>query len=65
MNEKIRNFRDNIISEINQSKLPVEVVRLVISEILTMVSAESDKVILQEKLNAIDNETKAETEEKE
>lgn len=53
MNEQIRNFKESIIETINNSQLPAEVVRLVISEINVMVSAESDKIILQEKMNAM------------
>lgn len=51
MNEQIRNFKESIIEIINNSQLPAEVVRLVISEINVMVSAESDRIILQEKMN--------------
>ena len=53
MNEQIRNFKESIIETINNSQLPAEVVRLVISEINVIVSAESDKIILQEKINAM------------
>ena len=53
MNEQIRNFKESIIETINNSQLPAEVVRLVISEINVIVSAESDKIILQEKMNAM------------
>lgn len=53
MNEQIRNFKESIIETINNSQLPAEVVRLVISEINTIVSAESDRIILQEKMNAM------------
>lgn len=53
MNEQIRKFKESIIETINNSQLPAEVVRLVISEINVMVSAESDRIILQEKMNAM------------
>lgn len=53
MNEQIRNFKESIIETINNSQLPAEVVRLVISEINAIVSAESDRIILQEKMNAM------------
>lgn len=53
MNEQIRKFKESVIETINNSQLPAEVVRLVISEINVMVSAESDRIILQEKMNAM------------
>ena len=64
MNEQIRNFKESIIETINNSQLPAEVVRLVISEINAIVSAESDRIILQEKINAMQKaeEEKAEEE---
>lgn len=59
-NEQIRNFRDTIIETINNSQLPAEVVRLVINEVATMVSAESDRIIMQEKIAEANKEQKEE-----
>lgn len=62
MNEQIRNFKESIIETINNSQLPAEVVRLVISEINAIVSAESDRIILQEKMNAMQKAEEKENE---
>lgn len=48
MNSDIREFENKIVTEINDSKLPIEVVRLVFCEILTSLKAECDKVIAGE-----------------
>lgn len=59
-NEQIRNFRDTIIETINNSQLPAEIVRLVISEVANIVSAESDRIIMQEKIAEANKEQKEE-----
>lgn len=59
-NEQIRNFRDTIIETINNSQLPAEVVRLVINEVANIVSAESDRIIMQEKIAEANKEQKEE-----
>ena len=44
----IRNFRDTIIAICNGSDLPIEVKRLVFSEINSLLKAEADKEIINE-----------------
>jgi hypothetical protein len=49
MDKQIRDFRDKIVKEINSSGLPLEVVRLVFLEISGSISAECDRIILEER----------------
>ena len=48
MNFEIRNFRDTIIAICNGSDLPIEVKRLVFSEINALLKQEADKTIIAE-----------------
>lgn len=50
-NLSIRNFRDTIIAICNGSDLPIEVKRLVFSEINSLLKAEADKEIINEHNN--------------
>ena len=50
-NLRIRNFRDTIIAICNGSDLPIEVKRLVFSEINSLLKAEADKEIINEHNN--------------
>ena len=56
VNTEIRQFRDSIIAITNASPLPIEIKRLVFSEIQTLINQEADKVIIAERKQA--NETK-------
>lgn len=49
INTQIRQFRDSIIALTNTSPLPIEIKRLVFSEVITAISNEADKTILMEK----------------
>lgn len=48
MDAKIRKFRDLIIKLINESGLPIEVIRLVLFEITTEVNRQSEIAIVKE-----------------
>ena len=48
MNKKIRDFRDGIVKLINDSKLPIEVVRLVFLEIANSLNNEAEIAIAKE-----------------
>lgn len=52
INTQIRQFRDAIIATTNASPLPIEVKRLVFSEIQTQINMESDRIIIEEKKEA-------------
>ena len=51
----IRNFRDTLIALCNGSDLPIEVKRLVFSEINSLLKAEADKEIINEHNNKIND----------
>lgn len=48
INTQIRQLRDSIIAITNASPLPIEVKRLVFSEIQTQINQESDRIIIEE-----------------
>lgn len=48
INTQIRQFRDSIIAITNTSPLPIEVKRLVFSEIRNLIEAEADRAIAEE-----------------
>lgn len=48
MNKKIRALRDGIIALINDANIPIEIVRLVLTEILVEVEKQSQKAIQEE-----------------
>jgi hypothetical protein len=48
VNFDIRNFRDTLIALCNNSDLPIEVKRLVFSEINALLKQEADKTIIVE-----------------
>ena len=48
INTQIRQFRDSIIAITNASPLPIEVKRLVFSEVRNLIEAEADKAIVEE-----------------
>lgn len=52
INAQIRQLRDSIIAMTNASPLPIEVKRLVFSEIQTQIEAEAERIILTEKEEA-------------
>lgn len=52
INTQIRQLRDSIVAITNASPLPIEVKRLVFSEIQTHIEAEAERVILTEKEEA-------------
>lgn len=52
INTQIRQLRDSIIAITNSSPLPIEVKRLVFSEIQTQINQESDRIIIEEKKEA-------------
>ena len=45
----IRQFRDDLLEQINNTQLPLEIKRLVLSEILHAISEASDKFINEQK----------------
>ena len=52
INTQIRQLRDSIVAITNASPLPIEVKRLVFSEIQAQVEAEAERVILTEREEA-------------
>lgn len=52
INTQIRQLRDAIIATTNASPLPIEVKRLVFSEIQTQINQESDRIIIEERQEA-------------
>ena len=52
INTQIRQLRDSIIAMTNASPLPIEVKRLVFSEIQTQIEVEAERVILAEREEA-------------
>lgn len=52
INTQIRQLRDSIIAITNASPLPIEVKRLVFSEIQTQINQESDRIIIEERKEA-------------
>lgn len=52
MNLKIRHLEDNILNMINESDLPIEVKRLVLSDVFNLVLKQSDKEVAAEILSA-------------
>lgn len=52
INTQIRQLRDAIIATTNASPLPIEVKRLVFSEIQTQINQESDRIIIEERKEA-------------
>lgn len=57
MNTKMRALEDDIISLLNGSEVPIEAKRLILTDILNLVTKKADEIISQE--------IKAEREEKE
>lgn len=49
INTQIRQFRDSVIELTNASPLPIEIKRLVFSEIVLAINTEADKTIDMEK----------------
>lgn len=60
INTQIRQLRDSIIAITNASPLPIEIKRLVFSEIQTQINTEAERMIITEKQEA---EKRKETEE--
>ena len=52
MNLKIRQFEDSILNMINESDLPMEVKRLVLSDVFNLILKQSDKEVAAEILSA-------------
>lgn len=52
INTQIRQLRDSIVAITNASPLPIEVKRLVFSEIQMQIEAEAERIILVEKEEA-------------
>lgn len=50
----IRQFRDEIVEQINNNELPIEIKRLVLFEIYTMVSKTSDDFINAQRKSVIE-----------
>lgn len=48
MNLKIRKLEDDLINTLNSSDVSIEVKRLIVNNILNLVTKEADKAILQE-----------------
>ena len=47
-NTVIRSFRDKVVADINESGLPIEVVRLTLSEIMNSINAECERILKEE-----------------
>ena len=48
MNYKIRDLEDNVISLLNASDVPIEAKRLIVQNVLNLITKQADKVILEE-----------------
>lgn len=48
LNLKIRNLEDTIIDAINASNLPIEVKRLIVSDVLNLILRQADKEVINE-----------------
>jgi hypothetical protein len=48
LNLKIRNLEDTIIDAINASDLPIEVKRLIVSDVLNLILRQADKEVINE-----------------
>lgn len=48
MNSEIRRLEDKIIDDINEADLPIEVKRLVLSDVLNLVTRQADKEVINE-----------------
>ena len=58
-NTVIRNLRETIIKDIEESGLPIEIARLTVAEIYNIINNECNKVLEMEKAQAVE---KGETE---
>lgn len=48
LNLKIRNLEDTIIDAVNASDLPIEVKRLIVSDVLNLILRQADKEVINE-----------------
>ena len=48
LNLKIRNLEDMIIDAVNASDLPIEVKRLIVSDVLNLILRQADKEVINE-----------------
>lgn len=48
MNYKIRDLEDNVISLLNASDVPIEAKRLIVQNVLNLITKQADKVIVEE-----------------
>lgn len=48
MNYKMRDLEDRVISLLNGSDVPIEAKRLIIQNVLNLITKQADKVILEE-----------------
>ena len=48
LNYEIRKFEDDLIEKFNQCNLPIEVKRLIAKNVLSEVTKQADKVIVEE-----------------
>lgn len=55
MNTKIRKLEDEIVNILNKSDVPIEAKRLVISDVLHIVTKEADKTIVLEMTKGEEN----------
>ena len=51
MNASIRILEENLLNELNASSLPIEVKRLILSDLLTMTTRQADITIKEELAN--------------
>ena len=49
VNSQIRQFRDSIVAMTNANPLPIEIKRLVFTELLSQITVEADRNIMLEK----------------
>lgn len=48
MNYKMRDLEDRVIGQLNASDIPIEAKRLIIQNVLNLITKQADKVILEE-----------------
>ena len=48
MNYKMRDLEDNVISLLNASDVPIEAKRLIVQNVLNLITKQADKIIVEE-----------------
>nr|DAM02734.1 MAG TPA: hypothetical protein [Caudoviricetes sp.] len=63
LNLEMRQFRNELVTMINQRRLPIEVKSLIINDIARDVAAQADRTIVYEELTRQEQEKSMETDE--